>query len=391
MEHNKNRSKTRSQSGVKDGIYKRGSSWYIRCMINGILYRKSIGPKKAKAQAALAELLSQRAQFRVTREMSGLETIFKKRVRKTFTEAADAYMADRPLLKSSTRRGYEEILNNYLKPEFGNLYVDQITEEQIARFKAEVSKKVSATRTNNIMGPLRYILKLCYRRKLIIDNPALNVPPVSEDDPTIDPLNADELDKMLAVLKPHQRPLFTCLAWTGARPNELFALRWQDVKFERDEIHITKGRVRGKEGPPKTRSSKRTIHMFSIVKETLLELKRNPTQHVEGYVFLTKHGQPYSKHVDREWRTALRKAGVRYRPAYQLRHTFASLCLANGLQPTWIAKMLGHSTPQITFKYYARFIDDSSKINESRLEEYLQLRQKTKLDCAQICAQNASS
>lgn len=111
--------------------------------------------------------------------------------------------------------------------------------------------------------------------------------------------------------------------------------------------------------------------MLSVVKETLLALKQAPTVHLDGYVFLTKKGQPDDKHVDREWRTALKKAKVRHRPSYQLRHTFASICLQNGIQPTWVAKMLGHSTPQFTFKHYARFIDDATAFNENRLENYI--------------------
>lgn len=106
----------------------------------------------------------------------------------------------------------------------------------------------------------------------------------------------------------------------------------------------------------------------SIQKQSL---KKQPTQHVDGYVFLTKRGQPYNKHVDREWRTAERKAGVRHRRGCQLRHTFASLCLALGSQPTWIAEMLGHKTSQITFDHYARFINDSREINEQRIEDYI--------------------
>jgi integrase len=112
--------------------------------------------------------------------------------------------------------------------------------------------------------------------------------------------------------------------------------------------------------------------MLSIVKQTLLARKQNRTQHLGGYVFLNKHGQPYERHIDREWREALKKAGVRHRPSYQLRHTFASLCLQNGLQPTWVAKMLGHASVQILFKHYARFIDDAAGFNENRLEEILQ-------------------
>ena len=384
MESKNKHPKPPPKQNVKDGLYKRGSSWCVRCMINGIVYRKSIGPSKAEAHLALAEMKKQRAQFRATGEMSGLEALFKRRERKTFAEAANEYMAERPHLKDATSRGYREILKNYLIPEFGRLSVDQISEQQIAKFQAEISEKVSATRVNNIMGPLRYILKQCYRRKLITDNPALNVMPLREEEPTIDPLNADELDKVLVAMKPHQRPLFICLAWTGCRPNELLALRWPNVNFDRNEIRINKGRVRGKEGTPKTRSSNRTVHMFSVVKQSLLELRSSTTQNVEGYVFLNRNGQPYDRHVDREWRVALKKADVRHRPSYQLRHTFASLCLASGLQPTWIAKQLGHSTPQITFKHYARYINDSANINENRLEEFLQSRQQAK------CAQNWS-
>ncbi len=88
-------------------------------------------------------------------------------------------------------------------------------------------------------------------------------------------------------------------------------------------------------------------------------------------MFLNKHNQPHDKHVDREWRVALKKAGVRHRPGYQLRHTFASMCLQNGLQPTWVAKTLGHTTPQVTYKHYARYIDDISNFNEQRLEQMI--------------------
>ncbi|MBX9877614.1 MAG: site-specific integrase [Candidatus Obscuribacterales bacterium] len=364
----------KSNEKVNNGLYKRGNNWCIRIMINGILHRKSIGPEKAKAKAVLAELKSQRALFRVTGDMSGLEEFFKIRERKTFAEVAEAYIAERPHLKPSTLRGYREILKNYLLPTFGKLYVDQITEDQIARFQADISQSVSATRTNNILGPLRYILKTCVRRKLIGDNPALYVSQLREEDPNIDPLTADELDKVITCMKPYQQPLFLCLAWTGARPDELFALRWSDIDFQRNEIHINKGRVRGLENTTKTKSSKRVIYMLSVVRQILSSLHASSTKHLNGYVFLNKHGQPYDKHVDREWRIALSKAGVRHRPAYQLRHTFASQCLQNGLQPTWVSKMLGHSSLQTTFKHYARFIDDASNINEKRLEEFLSNR-----------------
>ena len=361
--------KRTNYSRTKDGLIKRGNVWYVRCQVNGRLCRKAVGKDKIEADAILAELKKQRALFRITGDWSGLEAFFQTKERKTFAEVAATYLAERPHLKSSTKRGYTEILKNYLLPAFGNLYVDHITEEQISKFQADISQRVSATRTNNILGPLRYILKTCVRRRLIRDNPVLNVPPLREEEPVIDPLTLDELERVISALKPYQRPLFITLAWTGARPDELFALKWQDVNFERNEICIRRGRVRGCESTTKTKAGNRTIHLFSPAKDALLELKRSPTQHMAGYVFLNKHKQPYDRHVDGEWRRALMRAGIRHRPGYQLRHTFASMCLQNGLQPTWVAKTLGHSTPQVTYKHYARYIDDVSSFNEQRLEQ----------------------
>jgi integrase len=111
--------------------------------------------------------------------------------------------------------------------------------------------------------------------------------------------------------------------------------------------------------------------MLSLVRASLEQVKKQDTMHLDGYVFTTKSGQPIDKHLDHVWRTALRKAGLRHRPSYQLRHTFASLCLESGVTPGWLANVLGHSTLQTTFKHYARFIKDTSRENEQRLEHVL--------------------
>lgn len=108
--------------------------------------------------------------------------------------------------------------------------------------------------------------------------------------------------------------------------------------------------------------------MLSIVRGALEQVKQQGTANLDGHVFTTKSGQPIDKHLDHIWRTALRRAGLRHRPSYQLRHTFASLCLQNGVAPGWLAQVLGHSTLQTTFKHYARFIKDASRENEARLE-----------------------
>lgn len=358
-------------AGVKDGIWKRGNNWYISVKVNGRRRVKSFGRDRKAAELALAEILKHRAVANATNDWSGLAEFTKPKPRKTFSEVAEDYLAERASLKYSTLRGYREVLKNYLLPSFGKMEVSDITEEDVARFQAEVSKDVSAVRTNNIMGLLRYIMKVCLRRKLITENPTVGVRPLTEKQPDIDPLTKEELDLAISKIAPHYRPLFTCLAWTGARPNELFALRWKDIDFNRGEIRINKGRVSGSEDLPKTALSSRIIQMLSIVRTALEQLKGRDTANLDGYVFTTKSGQPIDKHLDHVWRTALRKAGLRHRPSYQLRHTFASLCLQSGVAPGWLANVLRHSTLQTTFKHYARFIKDTCRENEARMEQLL--------------------
>lgn len=276
----------------EDGLFKRNGIWYVRLCVRGQRVKKAVGPRKEDAQLVLDELRRQRSIGKVSDDWSGLEQFTKAKVVKQFREVSEQYLDERAQLKPVTLKGYREILDKYLLPEFGDVRIEDISEEWLAKFQMQVARKVSPCRVNNVMGLLRYILKVCVRRKWLRENPADGVPALKEPRPDIDPLTMDELKKVLVIMHPHYRPLFTTLAFTGCRPNELFALRWDDVDFRRKQILIRKGRVRGAEGTPKTDSSNRTVPMLAVVEQVLRDLKAEGLQHVDGFVFLTKKGQP---------------------------------------------------------------------------------------------------
>lgn len=79
--------------------------------------------------------------------------------------------------------------------------------------------------------------------------------------------------------------------------------------------------------------------------------------------------QAYRKHLDRIWARALRKAGMRHRPSYQLRHTFATQCIIKGSPLPFIAKVLGHSTIGTLIRHYAGWIDQATKEHKRKLVE----------------------
>lgn len=366
-----------NKEAVTDGIYKRGDRFYIRIMINGELIRRSVGIDYNVAKAVLADLRNERDAARLKNDWSGVDKFVTKPSQLTFAEAAADYLAERASCKPSTRATYNEVLNGYLLPEFGHIRLREISEEHIAKFQSRIKAAgLSEARVNSILGPLRYVLKIAHRRKQISENPATSVDRLKETPPEIDPLSREELSIVLGHVDQHYKPLFTCLAWTGARPNEMLALRWTDVDFRRNELRVNKGRVKGLEGRPKTTSAQRVIPLLPPVQQALEALKQREKAKgltsIDGHIFTDKRGLPIDKHLDRIWARALKKAGMRHRPSYQLRHTFASICLAQGADPGWIARVLGHCTLQTTFRHYLRYIDNASQESLDRMQSMFQ-------------------
>jgi integrase len=85
------------------------------------------------------------------------------------------------------------------------------------------------------------------------------------------------------------------------------------------------------------------------------------------WVFHSKHGLPIDviNFTNRIWYPLLRHLGLKQRPPYQMRHTAATLMLASGENPEWVASMLGHSTTEMLFRVYSRFVPNLTR-NDGR-------------------------
>jgi integrase len=108
-----------------------------------------------------------------------------------------------------------------------------------------------------------------------------------------------------------------------------------------------------------------------------LRLERPPLQSASSpWLFPNEAGKPL--HIanvrDRAWRSALRRAELRYRSFYQTRHTFVTLMLEAGESPAWIARQLGHTTPEMLFRRYRRFIPNLRRRDGSAATRWLQER-----------------
>lgn len=110
---------------------------------------------------------------------------------------------------------------------FGELRITAITESRVRQaITAWQDGGLSARRMNLVLLVLKMILRTALRRRLLREDPLVAVRMLREPRTEIDPLAPDELEAFLAACAPWWRPYFTVAFWTGARPNELAALRW---------------------------------------------------------------------------------------------------------------------------------------------------------------------
>ena len=170
------------------------------------------------------------------------------------------------------------------------------------------------------------------------------------------------------------RPYYTVRFLTGMRTAEIDGLKWKYVDFERRQILVRETYVMGRETYTKNDHSQREIEMSGPVRDALLEQRERTGEH--AFVFCTRQGKPlnYNNVARRVWHPLLRHLGLPRRKPYQTRHTAATLWLAAGENPEWIARQMGHATTEMLFRIYSRFVPNVTRRDGSAFEALLNER-----------------
>jgi integrase len=162
--------------------------------------------------------------------------------------------------------------------------------------------------------------------------------------------------------------------FTGMRSGELHGLKWKYVDFEHRLILVREAIVGGEEEYTKNDFSQRDIPMSQVVYEAL-RAQHALTGHMD-YVFCNLAGEPIDTNnfTKRVWYPLLRHLGLALRRPYQTRHTAATLWLAAGETPEWIAKTLGHASTEMLFRVYSRFVPNLTRNDGSAVDRLLSER-----------------
>ncbi|WP_335951997.1 Arm DNA-binding domain-containing protein [Acinetobacter beijerinckii] len=282
--------------------------------------------------------------------------------------------------RTSYQQKVSIVIKNYLIPAFGNQVLSKIKKSDLLNFRASLAKvthgkdqtSLKASRINQIMTPLRMILNDAAER-YEFESPYKNINNLKESKIEVTPFSLEEVHKILTAVREDFRPYYTIRFFTGMRTSEIDGLQWKNIDLQRREIHIREALVNGVLGGTKTYGSDRTIQMNDRVYQAFLQQKSLNNGKSE-FVFCNRDGGPLDYRLvnKRVWHPLLRYLGLKSRRAYQTRHTAATLWLSAGENPEWIARQLGHSTTEMLFRVYSRYIPNVTRRDGSAFEAMLE-------------------
>ncbi|NHK99514.1 site-specific integrase [Rubrivivax benzoatilyticus] len=299
-----------------------------------------------------------------------------------FREFVTTWLAEHQIeWRRSHLKVLKSTLDAHLLPAFGDKPVGEITKSDILAFRAKLADKpgrtgdkLSSKRINNILGVLRQIMADAADRHGFI-SPSANVRPLKVRKSDVQPFSLDQVQQILAVVRPDYRDYFTVRFFTGMRTGEAHGLKWKYVDFERRLILVRETFVLGEDEYTKTDSSQRDIQMSQPVYEAL-KRQHAATGKLSEYVFCNREGHPLDNKnfSERVWYPLLRHLELAPRRPYQMRHTAATLWLASGESPQWIANQLGHANSQMLFTVYGHFVPNMTRRDGSAIDRLLATR-----------------
>ena len=339
----------------------------------GIFDYAAYFPKSERAQEMTA--LADRAEACISRNP-------------TFEQFVDIWYEEKKIeWRPSYRQKIQIILDKYLLPEFGGKAVHAIKKSDLLTFRSSLAKvrygkdgqsSLSVARINQIMILLRMILEEASDRHEF-EMPYKNIKNLKQTRPDVNPFTLSEVWLFLKHVRADYKPYYTIRFFTGMRTSEIDGLKWDCINFDRREISIREALVNGEMGPTKTLGSQRDIAISQLVYDALLEQKAR-TYGKSEFVFCNSQGNPMEyRNVNRRvWKPTLALLGLKHRRAYQTRHTAATLWLAAGENPEWIARQMGHSSTEMLFRVYSRYVPDITRQDGSAMDNLL-LASKEKL------------
>lgn len=283
-------------------------------------------------------------------------------------------------IRESTLQSYSTIIKWQVEPFIGNKQISTLTTADVQKLYNRVKKEgrayehprygkqLSDSFVRSVHMMLHEAFDMAVKERVIAKNPTegTTIPKAVRTEKQV--LDDDQLETFLDALSmyPEWYDFFYTEVMTGLRKGEICGLKWTDIDFENNKMHIRRAvtKVTGvglTVGETKTTTGKRTIVLPPSVIEIL---KKRKSEQLSEWIFynLKNPIEPMNTDVAyRKLKMILKNAGLPLIRFHDLRHTFATHAMKSGVDPKTLSGILGHTNASFTLDTYTHVTTDMQK------------------------------
>lgn len=302
--------------------------------------------------------------------------------RMRFAEFCEIYLdVKKSTLAPSTYPFYERIIREMLIPMFGTLQMKDMRTYHVQQFIQYLTSErartdgadgtISPSTVKRYTTVLRSVMTLAFKMEYIDEDIGLTrrleLPKVETAE--VEVYTMDEVNDILTAAETepiHIRVLVEMALFTGLRRGEIVGLKWEDIDFEKRCLSVKRSIYKLRDGKakekiPKTKSSIRTIAIPDRLCTSLMEYRVHQEKHASflgstwqnlGYIFTEEDGYVMNPQTPtKQFSKFLKRHNIRHLKFHGLRHTSATMLLANGCDIKTVSMRLGHSDIETTNIY----------------------------------------
>jgi len=368
----------------------RSGRWQARRRVNGKLVSLGTYPTKSDAERALALAHAEELQGGAPLDADG-----------TVAEWAERWLEDAGRrVRRSTAARYDGVWRTHIQPRWADVPIGEVRRADVLAWANELAaRNVSAALLRYAVGTLQRILRFAVDHEALPASPIDRLRLATPKPAKVKPLTIKQVEELAKAIEspeyasgghgagqPEYRQYRPDLAlwvrlgaYCGLRAGEVLALRRESVDLERRVLVVDRSvsDVKGHLviGPTKTGHTRAVPIPESLLTDLREHLARRVEPEPDALVFtsetggLVSHANWYRRH----FRPAVKRAGlpegIRF---HDLRHTYASLLIAQGAHPRAIMERLGHSSIQVTLGTYGHLFPTLDEALTSRLDKAIQ-------------------
>ena len=344
------------------------------------IYKNVLGRSQAEVKEKLRQAIGETQALDVT-----------KAGKYTVGEWMEVWFQDYAKIKvrPSSHQTYQGYIHNHIQPNIGEIPLEKLTSLDLQKFYKKLltqgrvdrveakgqPKGLSAKTVRNIHQILSSSLKLAQEQRLILTNPAEGCALPRVEHQEMKTLTTVQLASFFREARESGVfELYYLELATGLRRGELLGLKWEDVDLERGDLRVRRqvSRINGEvmEAPLKTKNAYRTLPLAEDTVSVLREQRRKVGN--STWVFPSSNGGPISPDsVLHMLHRVLKRAGLPKVRFHDLRHTFATLALQNGVDVKTVSGMLGHFSAGFTLDTYAHITSAAQRQAAKTMENVL--------------------